>query len=204
MSKCENIPFFNKMVLNIIKEYPTDGTFDYYWEPVNADDGVTEELVYLGTTISKPNSRKTCFCCGISFEIFFKAYSIVIHKCHLIRKKLSINDMKILKFLWYCSTLDHHGKYSGCLGALTQMKLGMHIENLHDAKPGDFIQYWRHNGSGHSAIFLEWKFDPNSKDISGITYWSSQRSTRGIGVKSETIDDNNIDKNQIYIVRFIL
>ena len=76
---------------------------------------------------------------------------------------------------------DFHSEV-GMSRALEKFKLGEQI-NLKDAKPGDIITFDRTNGSGHSAVFLNFvdnhlnpttKYDP--KKVVGFRYFSSQSS----------------------------
>lgn len=54
-------------------------------------------------------------------------------------------------------------------------------------KDGDFIQMWRNNGSGHSAIFRGFVDSNGDGNNNLICYWSSQQSTNGYGTRCENI-----------------
>ena len=74
-----------------------------------------------------------------------------------------------------------------------------------EAIPGDFVQFWRNNNSGHAVIFMNWV--KNEKEqIVGINYRSSQKQTNGIGSRTETIGSGpkDININRIYIGRIEL
>ncbi|MGZ5280057.1 MAG: hypothetical protein ACXWC9_08950, partial [Pseudobdellovibrionaceae bacterium] len=51
-------------------------------------------------------------------------------------------------------------------------------------KQGDFVQFWRKTGSGHSVIFEGYLYD-ESKKITGFCYWSSNASTKGFAKRCE-------------------
>lgn len=156
-------------ILDLIKQYPTDGTHKYHW--VNGFDGVTEDLIYKDTVIAKSEELKRTYCCGLTFEIFFKAMKSV--------DLGTVQDIKKLKADWYVAS----GKRKGPIDALVPRGLGEEVSR-EEAKPGDFVQLWRKNGSGHSVILLNINED-------AITYWSTQPSTKGIGKRVELFTGKN-------------
>src|SRR5690606_24179458 len=95
------------------------------------------------------------FCCGLTFEVFFKAWKLWADKR---RQPFAIGglDAKGLKRAlsdWFCAGEVR----SGPVEALVSRGLGVRIERLEDARPGDFVQLWRDSGSGHSVVFLGWE-----------------------------------------------
>ena len=81
---------------------------------------------------------------------------------------------------WYVR--DLYG--TGVVEAMDNYGIGHRVTNWDDAEPGDFVQFWRHNGSGHNVVFVDW--ERNAADaIVGFSYWSTQGSTDGIGVGTE-------------------
>ena len=64
------------------------------------------------------------------------------------------------------------------------------------------MQFWRHNGSGHCAVFLRWERDAAGA-ISGLHYWSTQKSTNGIGERTESFgsDGHSVIRAETYVVR---
>ena len=69
-----------------------------------------------------------------------------------------------------------------CAYALEKLGIGKPVA-IKDAKPGDFLQLWRTNKSGHSVVFLDWITDAG-RPI-GVKYRSTQTSTNGIGDRTE-------------------
>src|SRR5690242_8698586 len=65
---------FAKLVLEVAKTYPTDGTHKYYWPKTGTWPGTTRDLFYLGKKVCDGDPEKRCFCCGLTFEVFFRAY----------------------------------------------------------------------------------------------------------------------------------
>jgi hypothetical protein len=81
---------------------------------------------------------------------------------------------------WYGAT-----KESGetqCAYAIEKLGIGQRVATK-DAKPGDFLQLWRTNKSGHSVVFLDWVSDKGQPI--GVKYRSTQTSTKGIGDRTE-------------------
>jgi len=173
----------NKSVITLMGTYPTDGTHKYHW--VNGFDGVTHDLVYKGEVVAKSEAEKRTYCCGLTFELFFR--TAVASEIDLG----TISDVRRLKREWFVST----GKRKGPVDALVP-KLGIEVK-LEEALPGDFMQIWRKNGSGHSVVFV-------SHEGNKLTYWSTQPATNGIGVRTESLDlASKNPVTEIYIARLI-
>jgi hypothetical protein len=157
-------------------------------------------LIYRNETIVpvKYNSDGTLssFCCGITFEVFFRLLDFY--------PPLSVDDVKKIQLYWYCDCKTEHDNEKGALKAIVLHNLGERIENLDQAMAGDFIQFWRSGGSGHSVVFLEWI--RCGSVIIGFRYWSSQSSTNGIGYNTEyfaTGTTPGVLKHKMYIARLL-
>ena len=76
------------------------------------------------------------------------------------------------------------------------------MEDWDEAEAGDFVQLWRHSGSGHSCIFRAWVRDDDD-EIVGLRYWSTQSSTDGIGERVERFGTagSAVKRDELYIVR---
>ena len=131
------------------------------------------------------------FCCGMTYEIFVKVF---IAKHSQYKQFSSIEQMMDIKRDWFCEKEDEDDETykQGCYKALMTRNLGIHVESISDAIKGDFIQFWRHNGTGHSVIF-----NSLSEDGTEFEYWSSQRSTKGLGFNKENVSSIT----NFYIVR---
>lgn len=158
----------NADVLDLIKTYPTDGTHMYDWPKAGPFDGVTVDLFYGKDRIAKSRPDGCTYCCGITFEVWFRA--AMKHKINLVSTK----NVGRIKLDWFVAT----GKRGGPATALIPRHLGIKIGSLDEAKPGDFIQLWRQSGSGHSVVYVA----HNQHDL---TYWSTQKSSNGIGQHTE-------------------
>ena len=195
-----NIPGnnFNSYVIQILESYPTDGTHQYYWPSTGSWAGNVNDLYYLGTLFSKGDSLKRCYCCGITFEVFFRAYKKYCEdkQWNFVIKDFTCADLYRFRRQWFGAD----GNRKTLQNAIVVNKLGKAITLL-KARKGDFVQFWRYSGSGHSVIFIKW-IKNYSREIIGMKYWSTQSSTQGIGYNTEYLEGTRgIDPDQIYIAR---
>lgn len=185
---------FNKLVLDIIKTY-NNGSYPYILnEDYNNYNGVTTNLYYKDKILLKahPSGNKASHCVGITFEVFFKAMQKRNKKLGLSPDDfngLSWEQLYDFAMLWYAAKPKTH-----LVDALEKYGLGKRITKFENAKPGDFMQFYRENLTGHTVVFLEWVKDEGK--IVGFKYWSSQESTKGISYKTEyfNIRDSNNKK----------
>lgn len=176
----------NSRVLEIAKSLEGGG---YKW----SSSGVPKSIFFKNSEILKKSNEGT-FCSGYTFMVAFDALLESGKIDHL-----EVDDIKWLQRNWY-GTNAESGE-TQCLFSLEKLKLGMGVMHA-DAMPGDFVQFWRNNKSGHSVIFLDWVKNASGKII-GIKYRSTQKSTNGIGDRIETIGngEKDIDIKRLYIVR---
>ncbi len=196
----ENIPGndFNNAVVSVLKSYPTDGTCQYYWPSSGNWAGNTKDLYYRGSLFSQGDTFQRCYCCGLTFEVFFFAYQKYCqdHGWNFIIQNMDSAALRTFRMKWFGSD----GNRKTLQNAIVSSNLGYAI-SLDQAKIGDFIQFWRYSGSGHSVIFIEWVFDANGNK-NGLKYWSTQPATNGIGYRIEYFGGKTgIDPEQIYIAR---
>lgn len=176
----------NEEVMKIANSYSGGG---YKW----SSSGVPKSIYFKNSKILSKSAEGT-FCSGYTFTVAFEA---MVTKG--ISDGLSVEDMKWLQRNWY-GTNDASAE-TQCLYSLEKLGLGKAIA-LKEATAGDFVQFWRNNASGHSVIFLSWQRD-ESGNITGVTYRSTQKSTNGIGDRTESIgkEDRDINIDRIYICR---
>jgi hypothetical protein len=191
---------FSKLVMEIAKSYPTDGTHKYYWPKGGSWPGTTRDLFYGDTKIAEGDPEKRCYCCGITFEVFFRAYE---KYCKDAKKPFKILDLdakgvKDLRHEWFGPTEKDR---KTVVTAVTKFKLGKEIK-LADAREGDFCQLWRHSGNGHSVIVLEVEKDSEGKPTA-LKYWSTQGSTNGIHENTEKFSDakSGVIAGETYVAR---
>lgn len=185
--------FLNHHVLEVLAEYPTDGTHPYHWPKEGPFDGVTLDLYYQGQLVARSESEtlKRTYCCGLTFEIFIRACERYANGRSYRLDGLASWGIKKFKAEWFVAL----GGRGGPVDALVPKGLGIKVETIEEAQPGDFVQLWRESGSGHSVIFL------GTVD-GGIRYWSTQKATNGIGERTELFYGKNwVKKDELYIAR---
>ncbi|MFM7661954.1 MAG: hypothetical protein ACKO6A_04755 [Bacteroidota bacterium] len=160
---------------------------------VLSSSGSPEDLIYNSDTILAKSQSGT-YCSGFTFYLLFNAL-----KENGWLEGYSKSDLKRMQKEWYGNT--NASAETQCLFVIKKEKLGRKIE-WEEAEPGDFVQFWRNNKSGHSVIFLGWERDSVGV-ISGLKYRSSQTTTNGIGDRLEAIGSGpkEISRYRLYIAR---
>lgn len=189
---------FNEYVIGVLKTYPTDGTHQYYWPSGESWSGNTRDLYYRSELFAQGDTLQRCYCCGLTFEVFFRAYE---RYCQdrgwpFIIADFDVKALRTFKSQWFGSD----GNTTTLQNAIVKNDIGRAIE-MSQACVGDFVQFWRHSGSGHSVIFISWVYD-DAHNISGLQYWSTQRSTNGIGYATEYFGaTQGLDITRVHIAR---
>ncbi|MCA9319159.1 MAG: hypothetical protein KDB53_00420 [Planctomycetes bacterium] len=192
---------FNRQVMKIVESYPTDGTHAYHWPKSGTWRGCTRDLNYGGELLFEGDAEKRAYCCGLTFEVFFRAWEAWCRD-EKVPFKIAGRDaagVRKLQQQWFGSSDD-----KSCLRtAIVDGGLGFELaeKDWKKAKPGDFVQLWRNSGSGHSVVFIDW-VEKNGR-IQGLEYWSVQKSTRGIGRRKEMFGEGkgDLDRTKFWICR---
>lgn len=181
------IPAFNQLVLQVLKEYPTDGSHGYWWPRSGESDydGVSRDIFLKGIRVLKGEEEQRTFCCGLTLEVFMEAYNRWVEKHGEPRGTAALQPQEMAKFKadWFVRDLNGPGPSA----ALENFNLGKEVP-LEEALPGDFVQIWRQPKegkefhSGHSVIFLDWERN-EAGEPTGIVYWSTNK---GIGITQWT------------------
>jgi hypothetical protein len=160
---------------------------------VLSSTGTPEDLIHNSDTILA-KSQSGSYCSGYTFYLLFNAL-----KENGLLEGYTKSELKRIQKEWYGNTKEAFE--TQCLYVLEKEKLGRKVE-WEDAEPGDFVQFWRNNKSGHSVLFLGWERDSVGV-ISGLKYRSSQTKTDGIGDRIEAIGTGPKDINRwrLYIAR---
>lgn len=201
------LPEFNKIVLEVIKKYPTDGTHQY-WCPKRGEgsySGSTRDLYLCGKRVMTGEPQKRTYCCGLTLEVFLVSYEKWLEKHGGENASLiSPDNWQRFQRLWFVENTNGPGPSA----SLEEFHLGHTIEP-DMALPGDFVQLWRtpKEGkkvpTGHSVIFLNWVRDKADK-IEGMHYWSTQEGTNGISERTEYFGLNGgIAVENTYFARVI-
>jgi hypothetical protein len=175
-------------VVEIARAFPDGG--GYEWN----GSGVPED-VRFNDKIILPKGKAT-YCSGFTFAVAMKAAG----ERGLLKSKTT-EQVQTFQKEWYGAT-----KASGetqCAYAIEKLGIGK-PGAMKDAKPGDFLQLWRTNKSGHSVVFLEWVTEAG-RPI-GVKYRSTQTSTKGIGDRVEYFTGipgkkGSVDPKRLYFCR---
>ena len=186
----------NGHVLEVMSRYPLDGSYGYHWPKSGSWEGTTQTLRYGGHTLTQGDPRRRSYCCGLTFEVYVEALRLAAGG---EVKGLRWQELHELRLRFFGDSKQQERRRLSQFG-LESLGLGRSVTRLEDARAGDFLQLWRHSGSGHSAIFVNWTRD-RAGEISGLVYWSSQGSTAGIGYSAEKIGPQAVKVDEIYLGR---
>jgi len=177
----------NKELLELSISYPKQG--GYFW----SSTGCPEALVHGSDTLLRKSEFGT-YCSGYTFTLFFR-----VLKSHGFFDTLSLTAMRSIQQNWFGNTSDSREKQ--CQYVIEKWNFGKKV-SIEEARPGDFVQFWRNNNTGHSALFLGWQFDEQGKVI-GMQYRSSQKKTNGIGDMVESVGAGirSLNLMRIYLCR---
>lgn len=165
----------------------------YEWK---GGSGAPRAIDFAGQSILK-RQEKGSYCSGFTFTVAMEAAA----ERGLLDGK-SVDEVRQFQKQWYGVPKEAQEKQ--CAVAVEQLGIGRRIESLEAASPGDFVQLWRTNKSGHSVVFVKWIRDDGR--IVGLRYRSSQPSTDGVGDRVEYFADapgreGKVDRQRIYIAR---
>ena len=180
-------------VVRAARAFADGGGYSLKW----GGSGTPEEVRFAGTRIL-PKGTEGTYCSGFTFAVAMRAAA----ELKLLDGK-TVEQVKRFQREWYGAVDDPKTRERQCAVAVTTLGVGRSV-TADDAKPGDFIQLWRNNKTGHSAVFLDW-VQRDGRRI-GFRYRSSQESTHGIGDKTEYFADTGIGnarviRERIYFAR---
>lgn len=180
-----------RSVLDVARSFKDGG--GYLWE---GGSGCPRAIEFDGQTVVKAQDKGT-YCSGFTFSVAMAAAA----ERGLLRGK-SIDEIRRFQKQWYGVPKDAAERQ--CALAVERLGVGTEIQRLADGKPGDFVQIWRTNKSGHSVVLVNWILEDG--EIVGLKYRSSQKSTDGIGDRIEYFSDapgerGKVDRARTYIAR---
>jgi hypothetical protein len=192
---------FTRAVLEVVKTYPTDGTHRYHWPKTGGWPGTTRDVFYEGKKVCEADPEGRCFCCGLTFEVFVRAYEKL---CAEAKKPFKILDLDAkgvieLRREWFGPTAKDR---TTLLKAVERFQLGKKVP-LAEARAGDFCQLWRRSGSGHSVVLMAIEKDDKGKPTA-LRYWSTQKSTNGIHENTEKFSEtekSGVLVDETYVAR---
>lgn len=156
--------------------------------------GITETIDYEGRPAFKSKSPSYAYCSGLMFQAFMHCR----RDANPSPDYLGIGRANVFEFRRMFYGTD--GNQKTLVNAITHYGLGEEIPSIRDARPGDLVQFWRNNGTGHSVLYTGCTITTDGKPYS-LKYWSMQRA--GLKESEELIgsERGEIDPNRIYIVR---
>lgn len=180
-----------RSVLEVARSFEDGG--GYVWE---GGSGCPHAIDFDGQSVVKAQDKGT-YCSGFTFSVAMEAAD----ERGLLRGK-SIDEVRRFQKEWYGVPKDAAERQ--CALAVERLGIGREIKRLADGKPGDFVQIWRTNKSGHSVVLVEWVRERGK--IVGLKYRSSQKSTDGIGERIEYFSDaagkrGQVDRERTYLAR---
>jgi hypothetical protein len=181
---------FAAEILEVARDYKDGGGYDSSWKGT----GVPEEVRFKNERILAKG--KGTYCCGFTFAV---AMDVARERGLLADKRPE--EIRAFQKQWYGATEE--SREIQCAMAVQKLGIGKRIEP-NDARPGDFLQFWRTNKSGHSVVFVEW-VEKDGRRV-GFKYRSSQGSTKGIGDRVEYFADaegkqGQVDRERMYFGR---
>jgi hypothetical protein len=162
----------------------------YQWKGT----GVPQEIRFHGEQILEKGQHT--YCSGFTFAVVMKAAA----QRGLLRDK-SPDAIRQFQKEWYGASKA--SAETQCAMAVQTLGIGRAVAAEH-ARPGDFLQLWRTNKSGHSVVFLDWVVEEGQRV--GLKYRSSQSSTDGIGDRIEFLagvpgKEGLVDPKRLYFCR---
>lgn len=192
------LPEPNRRIVEMLLEYPRSGEHDYWWprKGESSYDGSTTDILVAGIPAMRGEQKGRTFCCGLTLELALR----LIDEQMPGSVEFTSATLARFKKLWFCENLFSPGPTD----ALVAFGMGKPVGSFDDALPGDFVQLWRHNRSGHSVIFVDWARSADEKVV-GVYYWSTQPATSGIGFNLELFGrgGKTVDQNSFSIVRLL-
>lgn len=193
----EAAPTLNALILAELEAMPHDGSLPYAWARGQHTDGVSIPVSWRGETLAVPDGSGGVHCSGVTFEVWVRALERGLGD----RPGPSPDQLRALKRAWY----NRHGGDRGPVDALVTAGLGLPITRLEDLQPGDLVQFWRNNGNGHSAVFVD-HTRTRAGAIRGMVFWSAQASSDGLGRRYVSIGrgTHQITPGRLHGVRPVL
>lgn len=181
----------NADVLEDARAIPDGG--GYVWA---GESGSPREIRHGDELIVKAQAKGS-YCSGFTFCVAMET----ARQRGLLRGKdpAAVRDFQKQ---WYGSTKEAAERQ--CALAVETLGIGKEVKPMKAGRPGDFVQIWRTNKSGHSVMLLGWVRD--GREIVGIRYRSSQKSTDGVGDRTEYFadvpgHDGKVDRSRVYVAR---
>ena len=186
-------PGLSDAVLAAIQEYPTDGSYSYWW-PENDGRwwGTPEDLYYLDTLLSPGDPEHRSYCVGLTWQVMMGVVAEELGGTDQPINGMDLAVMETFREEWFVRFV--YGR--GSSDAMQLAGIGGPVPRG-EVRPGDFVQFWRNNGSGHHVVFEAWIYAEDGA-IRGFRYRSTQSPTDGIGVNEELFGHYESDVDETF------
>lgn len=182
---------------SIQAKFPDGGGYFIGISAVPTESPIGYNLSLFGEKLLEA-PRKTSYCSGSSYTAFIEAMNLMYPDSTLTSEQTELLRMQEpdggrrndgVKF-WGKWNANGYGSH---YALVSYAGMGKQVEPR-EAMPGDFMNISWKSGIGHSVVFLGWLKTDN---IQRLAYWSSQKSTNGLGL--DTVNINRI--KDVVIVR---
>lgn len=186
----------NTHVMAVIERIPADGRYPYAWDRQAHTDGVMAPVAWGDATLASPDGAGV-HCSGVTFEVYVRALQRALGS----PAPDLAPHLQAMKDTWYVRTNTERGP----VDALVEAGLATPVTRLEDLQPGDFLQFWRNNGNGHSAVFTGFR-TTRSGALRSLVFWSAQSSSGGVGRRYVSVghSDAQITPGRWYAARAVV
>ena len=183
----ESLPTFNKFVLSAIHEMPRGGR---YATNQAALLGLRRSIAtdeQTGRLLLHPEFATPSFCSGATYLVFLSALDTLQRKGQVI---LSAETVNALPMRMQPDGVGIWGRWNangpGTARLFHELGLGRSFTKFSEARAGDFMKIWWHEGigwaeKGHSVVYISSTKAENNSEV--ITFWSAN-IPQGYGYKT--------------------
>lgn len=149
----------------------------------------SRDLFYNDSKIFAAGTRAS-HCVGMTFQVLVMAmnqYFSDTKDSRVWSMTPAAMKWEPFKNCWYVNTAGGKRCY-GARDAIVRYGLGVAVQNFSDLKIGDFVNYDRTSGYGHSTVFMGFLLPDGTKtftynsSVVGFEYFSTQGATQGAGL----------------------
>lgn len=177
---------YNSLVAAISEGIPDGGIYKLTSE----GSGSPLRIEHKGRLIASKGDY--VYCSGFTFAVVMAA----AQQLGLLTDK-SVEQVRAFKREWYGAAGDRERQQGP---ALQKLGIGRSVP-VSEARPGDFLQLWRTDGSGHSVVFRGWYRDAQG-NIAGVRYRSAQPGTGVSGLTEKFAESGGrVVPKRIYFSR---
>lgn len=156
--------------------------------------GTRRDVFYLGKLRFQTTNSNELHCIGYLLDLYIESCERYANK-HFKSDLYKIKGMRGADFNQFQQDFfGASGNRKTFVNALTPFA-GDEID-LQNALPGDFVQYWRNEDSGHAGVYLS-----HSHTRHGIELTHFSLTGQGVGIFTETITESIKGGFEIYVCR---